>query len=520
MSDLQKRLTHLVNYSSQLIFVGSDAVADQQKYLTDFLSQQGDHTEVSFFTAKQNEKSVDHRRTICRQLADHQVGSFIRPIGELLAELPDSNNTNYLICIAQADNIANDFLEELWQWIASIRKSTSTLHLNVILFGSAHWAETAQNWLPQQNHASPVLLSSHSVDAVGFDVNALESLMAQKRAFFAGKGIFGTSGSESFVNRRWFISTVMCTFFVVFSALIAWQYPAEVKAFIDSGEIPENVDLSIVPTPKETDTDDIILDTTDTSLNSITDELLVSDWQVYVEETKNKTDSNAPHEDDTHTNNLASSQTNSNAVVQEEAQAQGLTAQLDEQLVINDDAKAHFDVSTSNNEALVNEVVADAEGDFQVPDILSIEQLDAKLGQTILLDDPEYSVADNQETAATFNESTEESTLAPVDTSPIDQYRFDEALLLQLPSDLVVLQLSGIQNPRVLETYIRSNNLSESTWIYQTERYGGPWYVVLYNDTFDSIDAALSTAGSLPESIKSAQPFAKSIAQIRSEITQ
>ena len=81
-----------------------------------------------------------------------------------------------------------------------------------------------------------------------------------------------------------------------------------------------------------------------------------------------------------------------------------------------------------------------------------------------------------------------------------------------------MLQLSGIQNPVVLENYLASNDLKANTWIYETQRYGGPWYVVVYRQSFESIDAALNRMSSLPAGIRDAEPFAKSVNQIQQEI--
>jgi hypothetical protein len=92
------------------------------------------------------------------------------------------------------------------------------LHINVILFAEPEWTERAQSWLPTHHTNKPVLLSSQSVDAVGFDVSALENLMAQKRAFFA------SDSARSIVRKNWFIVAVLSIFVVIFVALISFQY--------------------------------------------------------------------------------------------------------------------------------------------------------------------------------------------------------------------------------------------------------------------------------------------------------
>ncbi|MFC3122965.1 SPOR domain-containing protein [Agaribacter flavus] len=510
VSDLQKRLAHLVNYSSQLIFVGSDALSDQQKYLSDFLAQQSEQTEVSFFTAQKSDTDSDHRRTICRQLANHQVGSFVRPISELLEDLPNIDGT-YLVCITQADFISNQLLEELWSWIANIRKKNHTLHLNIVLFGSSQWAEQAQHWLPQNNQENPVLLSSHSVDAVGFDVNALESLMAQKRAFFANKGLFGTPSAKTFVGNTWFIGAVFTVFILVFSTLIAWQYPDEIKHLVEYGELPSHTSVNNVPVPIDLSEREAIINTNDIKDASVTDTLLVSDWQVYVE---NKQESGGSDELDS----MSAIESSANSLGDEKDLTTVLNANTDKQDLkqrsIRELEEPEIQSTASNNR-----------GDFQVPDILSVQELDAKLAQNTQVENEAFSQNANvQENSEAQTSSTSQvegftQTNARVEKDINKAYLYDEALLLDLPNELLVLQLSGIQNKAVLDTYISSNNLQEKTWIYQTERYGGPWYVVLYKDTFESIDAALEQVQALPEQLQNTQPFTKSISQIRREIS-
>lgn len=232
MSQLHKRLEHLVNYSSQLIFVSSDSIADQQRTLSEFLSLQHESTEVSFFSASKATDASDYRRTICRQLANHTVGSFVRPLRELLQDL-DGEKGHYLVCISQAEMLNATFLNELWDWVTSCREHQQDLHINIILFAEQTWTEQAQTWLPSHHINKPVLLSSQSIDAVGFDVSALENLMAQKRAFFAA------DDAHNIIRKKWFIVSVLSLFLLIFLALIALQYPQQTKYFIETGELPE-----------------------------------------------------------------------------------------------------------------------------------------------------------------------------------------------------------------------------------------------------------------------------------------
>jgi DamX protein len=464
VSELHNRLEQLVNYSSQLIFVGSDSVANQQRNLSDFLALQHESTEVSFLTASADQSASDYRRIICRQLGDHTVGSFVRPLNELLHDL-DADKGNYLVCISQAQYLDMTFLSELWEWVATCRQQQENLHINVILFAEQAWTESAQTALPAHNSNKPVLLSTQSIDAVGFDVNALENLMAHKRAFFA------PDGRDSIIGKTWFIVSVLFVFFIIFMALIALQYPQHVRSFLATGNLPEpsqsesaplqtaNQATTIeTPSPEEADYKSML----ELVEPSITDELLVSNWERSAE-------SPFPESQDSVTD-LENQQQPSNPAAADELPIESLT-----------------------------EIQEPSPIDFAVEDIVSVEQLNAQLAQS-----------------------------APVQaTEPIRQtdsnrisYDFDEARILSLPADTFVLQLSGMQNLSVLRAYLADNSLEASTWVYQTQRYGGPWYVVLLNQSFDSIEASGLAAETLSPSVRQDNPFAKATRQVQQEIAQ
>lgn len=476
MSQLHERLEHLVNYSSQLIFVSSDSIADQQRTLSEFLSLQHESTEVSFFPADDEQSASDYRRIICRQLANHTVGSFVRPLKELLQDI-DAQKGHYLVCISQADFLDAAFLNELWDWVTSCRQYNEELHINVILFAKEAWTEQAQTWLPSHHINKPVLLSSQSIDAVGFDVSALENLMAQKRAFFA------SDNAHSIIRKKWFILSVLSLFLVIFIALISLQYPQQIKHFMATGELPEAPSTS--PTADYTQDsatnaeDDGLVDGADTSMtakyepqlevieSSSIDSLFVSNWP-----TEEPTPVEPPSEPDT--------------------KAETKISETDQ-------------ISDANEPSIgaPNEAAQETEQDFAVEDIVSVNQLDQQLQQTL-------------------NEDLDEPA-AEANTSVIDEgerYAFDEQALLALPQNQIVLQLSGIQNRSVLQSYLEEYNLRDITWVYQTQRYGGDWFVVLYKQTFGSINEATEAANTLPPAIQQSSPFAKRVPQVQQEIRQ
>ena len=149
-SELHERLEYLVNYSSQLIFVSGDSAAQQKKTLESFVFQQHDETEIAYVTADPTMELSDYRRQLCRQLLGTLVGSYIRPLNELLAGLNEHVGP-ILITITQAEHVPDELLQELWDLVLQSRFAGNKQHLNVLLFGESTWAERARKWLPAKN---------------------------------------------------------------------------------------------------------------------------------------------------------------------------------------------------------------------------------------------------------------------------------------------------------------------------------------------------------------------------------
>lgn len=476
MSELQERLEHLVNYSSQLIFVSGDSIAQQQRALEEFLAVQKENTEISYFTSELTMESPDFRRIICRQLLGQKVGSFVRPLKELLKDLHEQPGP-FLLCIKQAQTLPNPFLQELWDWVIESKKLSPNHHVNVILFGETTWAEKAKRWLPKRNSSRPVLLSTQSVDSTKFDVNALENLMAEERPVFSLDMFRRDQFSTPIVTQKWFIVSVLVLLLSVFIGLMSWQYPDHVKSLLQTGSLPPVVDinadqLAVRNEQLEIKRKEAIADETVVEETTPDNLELVNSW---VE---------AKQTSDTKIDALKLSIDEKKQAQEQDALAR---AKLDEPLLNSDKS----DLS-----------IEDPEGDFAVPDILSVEQLDATLGNQLL------SPSQDEELV---NEIAPEQSIDPL-------YEFDESALLALSEPAVLLQLSGIQNRSVLKEFITDNQLQDIVWVYQTTRYGGAWHVVLFKRSFDSLNAARQATELLPESVRSTEPFAKDLTQIKLEI--
>ena len=205
-NELHERLEYLVNYSSQLIFVSGDSIAEQQKTLEAFVFQQHDDTEIAYVAAQDEMDLSDYRRQLCRQLLGQVVGSFVRPLNELLSEL-NNHNGPILIAITQAHNLPDIILQELWDLVLQSRFAGNKQHLNVLLFANTAWAENAKQWLPAKNTETPLIISSQSVmNAAPVIQSDLDKMIASRREAFQAhldkrKLNSGTSSSNLLKSR-------------------------------------------------------------------------------------------------------------------------------------------------------------------------------------------------------------------------------------------------------------------------------------------------------------------------------
>ncbi len=227
-SELHERLEYLVNYSSQLIFVSGDSISEQQKTLEAFVFQQHDDTEIAYLTAQDNMEPSDYRRQLCRQLLGQVVGSFVRPLNELLSAL-NQHDGPILIAITQAHHISDKLLQELWDLVLQSRFAGNKQHLNVLLFANNRWAENAKQWLPAKNTETPLIISSESVmsEQPTFESD-LDKMIATRRSAFQehleNRKIANAHRFANPLKSRWLYVSVAMVFAATFAGLMYWQY--------------------------------------------------------------------------------------------------------------------------------------------------------------------------------------------------------------------------------------------------------------------------------------------------------
>lgn len=468
-SELHDRLEYLVNYSSQLIFVSGDSIAEQQRTLESFVFQQADNTELAFITANDDMQVTDYRRDVCRQLLGQVVGSYVRPLNELLADL-NHHSGPVLITITNAQYLSNQFLQELWDLVLQSRFANNKQHLNVLLFGESEWAEQAKQWLPAKNTDTPLLISSQSVtrDNYGSDV---DKLLAQRRAAFdryrQAKGQAHIETRPNRLRSPWLWLAIVLVFLSSFIALLGWQYGATLSTLFNPIEQTEttasDTKESVSPDRADSEPPQVI------SVPKQPDE---------------------PAEE-------PSAQIPENSRV--------VSSFNDALKTIPVQQAASPAIEEGGTDTSMNNIQPEA---TQRPPVDKAKDAPAQRDDTpvTVTEPPLESATDDNISNITEDTSTD----TDVDTftllSDVDPARY-------------YIQIAGMKDLPLARDFLSDHSLSDKVSVYKTQRYGGDWYVLLWQASGASLQEAREMTKSLPAFPGREAVFVKSGQQIQRELT-
>ncbi|GGW78839.1 SPOR domain-containing protein [Alteromonas halophila] len=483
-NELHDRLEYLVNYSSQLIFVSGDSIANQQRTLETFVYQQHDDTEIAYLTADAEMDISDYRRQLCRQLLGQVVGSFVRPLNELLSEL-NTHEGPVMIALTQAQHMPDALLQELWDLVLQSRFAGNKQHLNVLLFGESAWAERAKQWLPSKNTDTPLLISSQSVHTEPGG-SELDRLIARRReefqAHLANRASQSSLPTLNRVSSRWFIALMAVILLVVFGALVNWQYGPEIRQLFAPIKTPAGQDNSVAPGDAYSELLDEASDVTPegTGENNRTADALAAQPDALVASWP----SSASEETQTHT--AAEGKAASPQSQQREEDLQSSVPPVSETVEAKKD-----------NDGAVTLASKDAPRDLNT--VSESEAVTPPVPETVV------------ENPATPSQPVNETSRTSRASEP-------EMLLDKVQAEDFFIQMAGLSDRALLAQFIRDNQLTELTHVYRTYRYGGDWFVVLFHQPFGNAQQARAAMRQLPDYQGRDKAFVKAGTQILEEL--
>jgi DamX protein len=510
--DLQSRLEHLITYSSQLVFVSGDGMGKQLSFAQHFLSHQNELANIGYVDASTKLDIISYRKKFVQQLIGPVKVDYSKPLTFLIPRLIKEQSQFILIAVTHADLLPDEFLQELWDLVLQNRFAKNRHHLNILVFGEKEWASRAKSWLPANSNNKPVLLANEFVERITQEskgMSELDQLISSKRQQFNERLAVRESIESSQHNLlgEWWVKVLLSIiFFVTFTGLLLSQYVTleQAKSFyatVFDGVPVVSVEKASVDEPSIIDSDDVVEATelgpveevsseVPSFLTLADDQKRVVDWEDAVKSLPEAplvvTDENAGQ-------TINSEQTltdNTSALIEEQSENTAQSA-----------------LPLQNTE----EALAD-EFDYPVDDITSVEQLDSL--NTV---GTEADVGDSVPSAVTEQEVQTTDDVVIDSSNTVVDSEFDETFLTNLDETGFALQLSAMSTEEALNFFLQTNQLTETTWVYKTQRFGGDWFVVLHNQTFDSLESANAAIQGLA---LSAPPFAKPVSNIQQEITQ
>ena len=483
-SELHERLEYLVNYSSQLVFVSGDSIAEQQQTLEAFVYQQHDDTEIAYLTAESNMEISDYRGQLCRQLLGQVVGSFVRPLNELLSAL-NSHEGPVLIAITRAEHMPDKLLQELWDLVLQSRFAGNKQHLNVLLFATTEWAEKAKKWLPAKNTDTPLLISSQSISSKHQGAkpqgSELDRMISQRREAFQAhldkRNLpVETTPSNPLASTGFYIAIAL-VFLLTFSGLIAWQYGDSISSLfspIAQQSTPSESENVVPGSAFSKVADNNVEQTTAPTSDNESNVELVTDWKGAVSSLdNNETDNNVA---DTKEQNI--NQTNQPKILVSEGA---------------NNAPSLSGPDSSATKPAVNGASQDV------------------TAQQDIVQPPAQPKVQTQVQSPSDDEATREGIAA----TTAEILRPD----MILPDDFVI-QMVGIKDKNVVRQFIAQHNLQAVTRQYVTTRYGGDWHVVVFHQPFKSLAQARGALNALPDYPTKNEAFVKRGQQILDEMAQ
>jgi DamX protein len=485
-SELSNRLECLTSFSSQLVFVCTDKVKQQSQVVESFIGQQTEETNLALITANELTPLVIYREKLFQQLIgnDKDVNCSL-PLNQLLAPL-NTYEGPVLISIFEADKLPIKLVKEIWELVLQSRFAKNKQHLNVILMGQSQWAEKIKNALGARSKEKPVLLNGHSFSSANvLSVEQTSNQLADtKHSFSDSPKIVNQelTTNRAVYKKWWFISLGSLIFLATFSGLLYSLYSDQIKSVYlgstmqdeqeikpisnDSPTLPINTEALAITQeiPKEvfveelaTSTDKVTLQTNAINIGS---EVLVTDWQTASEQLETKI----------------------KYAVQPKTAIQ----------------------ETSNLPQSTQVVIEKA-----TPIIEPIEQI---TDTTNINDYPvkDIPIIDSEPLATNTDVSITESNSNQV----VDQ----SLMLTTLNANRFVIQIAAMSNLNLLQEYAADKQLKKHVWLYTTQRYGGDWHVLLFNQDFSNIEQARQGIESLPTNMLDNVPFVKSIRQVQQEI--
>ncbi|MBS9852870.1 SPOR domain-containing protein [Vibrio alginolyticus] len=486
--ELLDRLGLLTNFGSNLIAINGHDGYGKSWLAQRYLEVGASNKNQCLLLCHSNQDDVQHRVLILSQLVSDALFNQQEPLLDSLERLLGDEPCDIAIVVDDAHLLSETLISELWMLVLEAHHK-SNWTINVLLFTQSGRLEGLLARLSYGQEIKPVELDIDMLSEVEAR-RFFESLVAryvndesEKRVRDAFKKVDPVPGDimalgEMKVEKRIIIRSIVgsplnIALVVLVLLLLAaggyWWMLSQPSPDDKAQQIAGSLEQTAIPTFEESG-----ISAAQSSLQPVTDGSSSPDKSGAVDDS----DSLPP------------------AVTEEVAS------------VGSDDNQQRVVIESNVVDALL-EGKTDSADTKAIDDVVGIEKTETADETS----SPLIKVVKPNQDMAQAPAQSEEGDV----NQPVVKFSFAREELKALSPRAYTLQLAAMTSMEDVQSFLNEHQLNNQVRIYPTVRNDTEWYIITYQD-YPTIQMARDAVASLPDSVKSVSPWAKSLRQVHREI--
>lgn len=527
---LLSRVQFLTRFGSHLIQISGDAGAGKtwlaQRYLEQWADADGSQARQALLMCHPAQHDNQHRSILLNQLIPKAVFNDSDPLHQSLERLLEGKPAELLLVIDDAHLLSPALIGELWALVMKAQQA-SGWQVNVLLFSQTGQLTKALRQVSHGQGQSPLeleipslsepevqtfmelVLASHSLDA-----NQRRALKAQAAEVAPTPGALMTldhsevakmasSSSRTFSP----MSLLLLLVVLIGAGTVFWFLPSDdAKAPPRSEAERSEASPALDETLAQSDNEQLVAETLPETVPETT---------VTLEEPKMTTEPETTT--DPAVAEVRAPATENTDALPAPVQLEGLTVGR------SNETTKRVVVPSDVVDAMITEQETGGSGELA---IASQSDLKAAINE-VLATDQHSRTAENSEgntgaaasdvSAAPEGQSSEPSA-SPAPLAGLQAVMAEDMDKLKaVNSRHYALQLAAMHSLEATRSFLDEYGVKEMARVYQTQRQGVRWYIVVTGN-YASVAAARRAQAQLPDKVQSVQPWVKSYTQIHREI--
>ncbi|KDM90599.1 hypothetical protein EA58_15925 [Photobacterium galatheae] len=524
---LLSRVQFLTRFGSHLIQISGDAGAGKtwlaQRYLEQWADADGSQARQALLMCHPAQNDSQHRSILLNQLIPNAVFNDSDPLQQSLERLLEGKPAELLLVIDDAHLLSPALIGELWALVMKAQQA-SGWQINVLLFSQTGQLTKALRQVSHGQGQSPLeleipalseaevqtfmelVLASHFLDA-----NQRRALKAQAAEVAPTPGALMTldhteiskmasSSSRTFSP----MSLLLLLIVLIGAASVFWFLPS------DDAKAPQQsaAERDAAPALDETlaqSGNALVVNETVSSEGvpeTVPETKVTLEQPTVAIETETTTDATVAAARAPTTENTDALP----APVQLEGLTVGRSSESAKRVVVPSDVV----------DAMITEQETGGSGELAVA---SQSDLKAAIDE-VLATDPQGR-ADSEGSTDVTGVAAPAEQPASVSPPPLASLQAEMAddmdTLKAVNSRHYALQLAAMHSLEATRSFLEEYGVKETAQVYQTQRQGVRWYIVVTGN-YASVAAARRAQAQLPDKVQSVQPWVKSYTQIHREI--